>query len=177
MKFSLIAAADKKNGIGKNNTLIWRLPSDMKHFAEVTTRVHGDSMENAVIMGKNTWESLPAKHRPLQNRTNIVLSRSSNNQLPEKVILAHSIDEALEKISVLKNIDHIFIIGGASVYAEAIKHPACRTIYLTRLEQTYDCDVFFPKIDENLFVLKDRSGMKHENGIDFEFLTYERRAG
>lgn len=177
MKFSLIAAAEKKNGIGKNNTLVWRLPLDMKHFAEVTTRVHGVNAENAVIMGKNTWLSLPAKHRPLQNRVNVVLSRTDDIQLPEKVILAHSIDEALEKISRIENIDHIFVIGGASVYAEAIKHPACRTIYLTRLEQTFDCDTFFPQIDEKIFALKERSGMQHENGIDFEFLTYERRTG
>lgn len=176
MKFSLVVAADKNNGIGKNNTLVWKLPADMKFFADVTTRTH-DGGQNAVIMGRNTWESLPLKHRPLKNRINVVLSRNHDLQLPEGVILAGSLDEAMQKLGTYKNLEHVFVIGGARVFEEAIKHHECQTIYLTRLRQTFDCDVFFPPIDENMFVLKERSGTKHENGIDFEFLTYERRAG
>jgi dihydrofolate reductase/thymidylate synthase len=177
MKFSLVVAADKNNGIGKNNTLVWKLPTDMKFFADVTTRTHDDASQNAVIMGRNTWESLPSKHRPLRNRINVVLSRNRDLQLPDGVILAGSLDEAMEKLSALKNLDHVFVIGGARVFEEAVKHPDCQTIYLTRLQQTFDCDVFFPEIDEKFFRLKARSGLKQENNIDFEFLTYERSAG
>jgi len=175
MKFALVVAVDKNNGIGKNNTLAWKLPTDMKFFADVTTRTHDPSVQNAVIMGRNTWESIPQKHRPLKNRINVVLSRG-DLKLPEGVILANSIDDAMQKLNDLKNVEHAFVIGGARVFEDVIKHPDCRTIYLTRLEQSFGCDVFFPVIDEQVFTLNERSGMKHENGIDFEFLTYERRA-
>lgn len=174
MKFSLVVAADKNNGIGKNNTLVWKLPTDMKFFADVTTRTHDSTSQNAVIMGRNTWESIPQKHRPLKNRINVVLSRSGDLKLPQGVILANSIDDAIQKLTSLKNLEHVFIIGGARVFEDAVKHPDCQTIYLTRLEQNFDCDVFFPAIDETKFRIKERSGMKHENNIDFEFLTYEK---
>lgn len=174
MKFSLIVAADSKNGIGKSNKLVWKLPTDMKHFVELTTRIHDPSHMNAVIMGRNTWESIPKKHRPLPGRLNVVLSRTPDIHLPDGVILANSLDDALEKITAKKNIDHVFVIGGAKVYADAINHPKCQTIYLTRITQTFDCDTFFPVIDEKVFHIKHRSGPQKENGLDFEFLTYER---
>jgi len=174
MKFSLIVAADTKNGIGKNNKLAWKLPPDMKHFVELTSRVHDNAHTNAIIMGRNTWESIPQKHRPLQGRLNIVLSRTPHMELPDGVILANSLEDALEQTKTQKNIDHVFVIGGAKVFAEAINHPECRTIYLTRIAQTFDCDTFFPPIDENIFHMKHRSGPQRENNLDFEFLTYER---
>lgn len=174
MKFSLIAAADAKNGIGKSNKLVWKLPSDMKYFSEITRRIHDPAHRNAVIMGRNTWESLPKKHRPLPGRLNAVLSRSPQTDLQEGVILANSLDDALQKIDAQKNIDHVFVIGGAKVFAEAINHPDCQTVYLTRIKQTFDCDTFFPVIDENIFRIKHRSGPQQQNNVDFEFLTYER---
>lgn len=186
MKFALIAAAEKKNGIGKNNTLVWNLPADMKHFTKMTSETSEPSdtplklKKNAVIMGRNTWDSLPEKHRPLKNRLNIILSRDAATkgtagfvQLDE--LWADSFDTALEICRSQPGIEKIFVIGGAKLYADAIQHPDCQTIHLTRLEQTFDCDTFFPVIDETVFQVKERSGMQHENGIDFEFLTYERR--
>ncbi len=175
MKFALVVAAEKNNGIGKNNTITWKLPSDLKFFSDVTTRTHDHALHNAVVMGRKTWESLPEKHRPLKNRLNVMLSRNSDIKLPDNVILANSLDEALQKIGNLKNVEHVFVIGGATLYAEAIDHPDCQTIYLTRIEQAFDCDAFFPQIDENKFYIKERSGMKHENGIDYEFLTYQKK--
>lgn len=175
MKFSLIAAVDKKNGLGKNNALVWKLPSDMKFFSDVTTQTARPGLRNAVIMGRNTWESLPPKHRPLKNRLNLILSRSTDLKLPAGTPAATSLNEALEKLENDKTIDQVFVIGGAMLYAGAIHHPDCEKIYLTRLEQEFDCDVFFPAIDETMFTVTDRSGMKHENGIDFEFITYQKK--
>ena len=176
MNFALVVAVDNNNGIGKNNKLPWRLPTDLKFFSEVTSRTHSSVTMNAVIMGRNTWESLPKKHRPLPGRLNIVLSRNNDLQLPSEVIHAHSMDDALQKITDLKNIDHVFVIGGAKVFHEAINHPQCHTIYLTQIDQTFDCDTFFPKIEETMYQLKEKSGKQTENGIDFQFLTYERKA-
>jgi dihydrofolate reductase/thymidylate synthase len=175
MNFALIVAVDKNNGIGKNNKLPWRLPTDLKFFSEVTSRTHSSETINAVIMGRNTWESLPKKHRPLPGRLNVVLSRSNDLQLPPDVIHAFSFDDALEKVKSLKKIDHVFVIGGAKVFMDVMNHPSCHTIYLTQIEQTFDCDTFFPKIDENTYQIKEKSGKQTENGIDFQFLTYERK--
>lgn len=181
MNFSLVAAVDKNFGLGKNNTLVWRLPSDLKHFSEITTTVKNPASMNAVIMGRKTWESLPEKHRPLKNRLNVVLSRE-NLKLPEGVILASSLDDALEKIGHFApgagggkpSIENIFVIGGGKVYQEAINHPACERIYLTQIDSTFDCDTFFPKIDENRFRITDQSEPMTENKLEFRFLVYEK---
>ena len=119
MKFSLVVAADENNGIGKNNTLIWRLPADMKHFTEITTGTRDPFLMNAVIMGRKTWESLPEKHRPLKNRFNIILSRNSAQQLQSEqpqpgVLWADSLDAAL-KMCVSGQVENVFVIGGAKV--------------------------------------------------------------
>jgi dihydrofolate reductase/thymidylate synthase len=179
MKFALVVAADEHNGIGKNNTLIWRLPADMKHFTEITTNTRNPYLKNAVIMGRKTWESLPEKHRPLKNRFNIILSRNSAQQLQSEqpqpdVLWADSLDAAL-KMCVSGQVENVFVIGGAKVYAEAINHPDCKTVYLTRIHKTFDCDAFFPKIDEKIFTMKEQSEIKRENDLDFTFLTYERK--
>lgn len=175
MNFSLIVAVDQANGIGKNNTMVWQLPTDLKHFANVTTRTQDPMKINAIIMGRNTWESLPEKHRPLKGRANIVLSRNHDFELPSGVVLAHSLDEALQKIAKMNNIESIHVIGGAKVFDEAINHPNCTKIYLTKLSQKFDCDAFFPPIPKN-FKLTHSRGPQQENGIEFEFLTYTREA-
>ena len=176
MNFSLVVAVDKNFGIGIHNTMPWKLPADLKHFANVTTEVQNPAKMNAVIMGRNTWESLPAAHRPLKNRLNIVLSRSGDISLPEGVLLCSSIDEAMQKVSAMPNIENTFVIGGGKVFAEAIQHPSCAKIYITKLAQSFDCDTFFPQIDEAKFRLAQQDGKMTDNGLEFEFLLYERKA-
>ena len=79
-RLTIIIAATKANGIGVNNNLPWRIPKEMKYFAQVTSNA-ADGQQNAVIMGRKTWESIPKKNRPLSNRFNIVLSRNPNYDL------------------------------------------------------------------------------------------------
>ena len=86
MKINLIVAACGKSlGIGLNGELPWRLTSEMKYFAETTTKTKDPSKINAVIMGRKTWESIPMKFRPLKNRYNIILSRQANYSLNTEV--------------------------------------------------------------------------------------------
>ena len=86
MKFNLIVAACGKSlGIGLNGELPWRLKSEMKYFAETTSRTIDSNKINAVIMGRKTWESIPLKFRPLKNRLNVVLSRQQNYLLDSEV--------------------------------------------------------------------------------------------
>jgi dihydrofolate reductase len=79
-RLTLIVAATKSNGIGQNARLPWRLPKEMAYFAQVTSNAP-DGSSNAVIMGRNTWESIPKKFRPLKNRVNIVISRNKDYEL------------------------------------------------------------------------------------------------
>ena len=86
MKFNLIVAACGKSlGIGLNGELPWKLKSEMKYFAETTTKTKDFDKMNAVIMGRKTWESIPLKFRPLKNRFNVILSRQADYSLNNEV--------------------------------------------------------------------------------------------
>ena len=79
-RLTIIVAATKQNGIGQNSTLPWRIPKEMKYFARATSAAP-DGKLNAVVMGRNTWESIPKRHRPLPNRVNLVTSRNKDYEL------------------------------------------------------------------------------------------------
>lgn len=135
--FSIIVAIDEAGGIGRNGRLPWRLPGELRHFREVTV---GEG-SNAVIMGETTWWSLPEKFRPLPERRNIVLSKE--NKAFNGARTATSFEEAFAHAA---SAEKIFIIGGASVYQQAITLDACREIFVTRVKGEHGCDVFFPVI-------------------------------
>lgn len=171
MGFSLIAAADSKMGIGKNGKLPWdlKLPTDLAFFHK-TTCGRG---KNAVIMGRTTWESIPKNRRPLKERLNIVLTHQNSYPLPAEVLRSASLEETLQKAGQ-KNAEEIFVIGGAKVFAEAICHPNCTTIFLTEVSGDFKCDTFFPKIDPAKFKKVSESATREENGIKFRFVKYQR---
>ncbi|MCX6785345.1 MAG: dihydrofolate reductase [Candidatus Komeilibacteria bacterium] len=166
--FSIIAAADQKLGIGINNRLPWNLKADLKHFSTITI----GNKNNAVIMGLNTWKSLPEKFRPLKERLNVVLSKEKLLDLPAEVLNFQSLDEALNALE-RKNVDNVFIIGGAMLYAAAITHPSCQTIYLTEIEGVFKCDTFFPAIPSE-FKKIETGELNEENGIKFRFCVYQK---
>jgi dihydrofolate reductase len=171
MKFSIIAAVDKKMGIGKDNQLPWRLKNDLKYFSETTTQAP-EGKVNAVIMGSKTWDSLPEKYRPLKDRINMVLSRRDLD-LPEGVILAKSMEDAFEKLEERDDVGEVFIIGGASVYKQAIEHEDAEKIYLTEVKGEFDCDAFFPDIPKS-FEVESRSDEMEENEISYRFAVYKK---
>jgi dihydrofolate reductase len=160
--FAIIAAADLKFGIGIKNTLPWKIPSELKYFQKITD-------QSTVIMGRNTWESLPLKSRPLKNRQNIVISRKSSFDLPTDVLLANSLDDALN----ISNRKNIFVIGGSQMYNLAIKHKNCTKVYLTQILSKFDCDTFFPgQFLQDNFTLETESKKHTENGLKYIFQTY-----
>lgn len=174
--FDLIVAVDQKNGIGKEGRLPWALSGDMHHFKSVTLASASKDKMNAVIMGRTTWESIPLKFRPLAGRLNIVLTKNAHYPLPSGVLKAPSLDQAMaifENPKYQGRIDQVFIIGGASVYREAICHPLCRKIHLTRIDHDFSCDCSFPEITKN-FELAESSPCQTENGIPYTFHTYRR---
>ena len=149
MNVKLIVAMCKNNGIGFNNKIPWKISEDMSYFSKKTTGKypHDGNKKNAVIMGRNTWESLPKKYKPLPHRFNIVLTKNRQlhsqeaalkdgnadvaylSSLDDVVDLFYGQDEKGEKgekgeknrKSVLYNFNDIWIIGGSSVYEEFIK--------------------------------------------------------
>lgn len=171
MSFSIIAAIDNKKGIGKNNQLPWQIKADLKHFTDLTINKKVGK-QNSVIMGRKTWESLPEKFRPLKNRLNIVLSKQSNLDLPSGVLNFTSLDEALN-VLYKQTIGKIFIIGGGSLYDEAIQHPDCRNLYLTEIKANFDCDTYFPEIPADYKKIEESEIQKEEN-YEFCYLTYQR---
>lgn len=159
-------------GIGAGNKLPWRLKGDLKYFFEVTVKAAPGKI-NAVLMGRKTWESLPDFARPLKGRVNVVLSRGGF-ELPEGIISGSSLDDAFEKLSARGDVDKVFIIGGASLYAQAINHPDCEKIYLTEVAGQFNCDAFFPFIPVGVFEKKSESKPNEENGIRYKFAVYGR---
>jgi dihydrofolate reductase len=131
---SIIVAVSDDWGIGKDNELLWNIPSDLKRFKRLT-------LGNTLIMGKRTWESLPV--RPLKGRKNIVLT-----DVPAECIdcsvTAYSIDDALGKCSLE---EEIFIIGGGSIYRQFM--PLADRLYITHIHKSAPADTFFPVIDKN----------------------------
>ncbi len=77
MTFQLVVAATRMLGIGKSGSMPWKLPGDMAYFKEITSKTADSSKQNAVIMGRKTWESIPPKFRPLPGRINVVLTRGA----------------------------------------------------------------------------------------------------
>lgn len=157
---SIIAAIGTNNELGKGNTLLWHMPSDMKFFRD-TTRGH------TVIMGRKTFESLKG---PLPKRKNIVITRDKNYQ-KNGIDVVHSLDEAVK----LADGDEIFIIGGAEIYKQAIN--IADKLYITHVDATdKDADAFFPKIIP--IVWNETKHEKHkkdsENPFDYTLSTYER---
>lgn len=132
---AIVAALVPDLGIGYKGTLPWKLKQEMKYFRKVTSYSSSDSLQNVVVMGRKTWESIPPKFRPLPNRLNVVLSRSASTSdapIAEGVIMAKSLDDALVKVQD-KNIGKIFIIGGAEIYNSLFEDNRLSHILLTEI--------------------------------------------
>lgn len=168
-KVYIIVAVDSENGIGKNGTLPWHLKKEMAFFTKTTKHTTDPTKQNALIMGRTTWESIEPKYRPLPGRKNIVLTHRQDYSAPGAQV-AHSIESALNLIDA--HTEKVFIIGGAEVFKEVISAPYLTGIYLTRIHQKFDCDTHFPVIPGDTFGKIEKLGENEEGDIKFEFLSY-----
>ncbi|MFP4473166.1 MAG: dihydrofolate reductase [Candidatus Omnitrophota bacterium] len=171
-QFSIIVAADEQGGIGRDGGLPWQLPADLRHFRTITTASAPDQ-QNAVIMGRKTWESIPERFRPLPDRLNVVLTRRNDYDLPANVLQCDGLRKALSCLSRQEGVDRVFVIGGSRVYDQAITLPQCRRIYLTRVHDTFDCDTYFPPIPSS-FQLTDSPAEISESGTTISFHIFNR---
>lgn len=171
MYLSLIAAIGKNNEIGLNNTLLWNLPSDLKHFRDITSG-------HTVIMGRKTFESIG---RPLPNRKNIVITRDESYTAPG-IYVAHSLDEALriaatEQGSKFEEVDEeveAFVIGGGQLYLEAL--PRAQRLYLTHVDAELTADTYFPEVscDEWEEISSESHDADTDHAYNYRFAVYKR---
>lgn len=141
MKFRVIVAADADWGIGKDGSIPWRLPEDMARFKSLTASTQDAVRNNAVVMGRKTWDSLPGRFRPLPGRRNIVLTRNAFASI-DGAVGAGSFEAAL-RVAEDMGVEKIWVIGGAEIYSSALQHPECEGLDVTRLKERFACDVFF----------------------------------
>ena len=156
---SLIAAVARNGAIGRAGGLLWHEPEDQKHFRRVT-------MGCPVIMGRKTWDSLPARFRPLPGRRNVVITRNAAWHAPGAEAVP-SLDAAL---ALLAEAPKAFVIGGAELYALAL--PRVRELVLTEIDADLEGDTFFPRWDRSRFVETARDARP-----GYSFVTYNNIQG
>jgi dihydrofolate reductase len=158
---SIIVAIAENFAIGKNNDLLFHLPNDLKRFKQIT-------LGNPVIMGRNTFLSLP--NGPLKNRRNIIISDMPDDNF-EGCEMTASIEEA---IALVKNETEAFIIGGGMIYRQF--YPVAGKLYLTLIHQPFDADVFFPEIDYSEWIEESREDhFDVKNGFHYSYLNLIRK--
>ncbi|CAH0746878.1 unnamed protein product [Bemisia tabaci] len=175
LRLSIIVAMTADNGIGFKNSLPWSLPNELRNFAKLTKNCKDKSKQNAVVMGRNTWESIPAQHRPLKDRLNVVLS-STLKDAGEGVLVCPRLKDALTLLeeNYQNKIENVWIIGGARVYEDALNLSNCHKLHVTHIQEKPECDVFFPTIPRD-FQIITTSEMVEENGFHYNYQVYERR--
>jgi len=158
---SIIVAVAENNVIGKDNSLIWKLPRDMKHFKETTTGHY-------IIMGRKTFES---NGRPLPNRTNVIITRDKNYSA-EGCVIAHSLEDAIKEA---KNDQEAFIIGGGVIYDMAMS--LVDRIYLTKIHHSFEGDTFFPEINMKEWDVVEKRDFEpdEKNKYPFTILTLDKK--
>jgi dihydrofolate reductase (EC 1.5.1.3) len=149
---SLVVAMAKNRAIGYRNRLPWHIPEDLQRFKQLTTG-------HTIIMGRKTFESLP--NGPLPHRTNVIITRS-----PRAISGCEVYDSLDEALWAHRDEEEVFVIGGASVYAQAL--PWANRLYLTLVDGIpAQADSFFPKIDLDRWTLTKKE--KHQG---FSFIEY-----
>jgi dihydrofolate reductase len=157
---AIVVAAGLNGAIGMNNQLLWHLPADLRFFKLVTSG-------NPILMGRNTFESIG---KALPNRRNIVITGNTHYVAPNCEV-AHSFEEAL---NLVKDVDPVMIIGGATIYRQAL--PYATRIYNTLVDATPEADVFFPDLNPAEWVLQEETmhPADDKNEFSMKFQVYER---
>lgn len=154
MQVEIVVAMALDRAIGKDNKLLWHYPEDMRHFKSLTEG-------NTVVMGRKTWESLPAKYRPLPNRKNIVLSRNGS-YVAEGAVVVSSIDDISDHVE-----GKVIVIGGVEIYSMFL--PVANVIHMTLVHDLFaDADAHFPVMHG---AWKETS---REDFSQFSFITFEK---
>ena len=173
MKLSLIAAIGKNNELGLNNNLIWHLPGDMKFFKEITTY-------HTIIMGRKTFESLP-NQRPLKDRINIIVTSNEDYFVDssfDNVFIVHSLEEAKDLCETFYGNKTWYVIGGGSIYRQALENDIVDECNLTVVDDETEGDTYIPNILEDkrfgLFYKSDNI-TDNETKLNYYFTILKRK--
>jgi dihydrofolate reductase len=160
----LIAAVDRHGAIGRGGALLWHEAEDQRHFRRVT-------MGCPVIMGRKTWDSLPARFRPLPGRRNIVVTRNAGWHAAGATP-APSLDAA---VALAADAARVFVIGGGELYALAL--PRAEELILTEIDTVFaGADTFFPAFERTAFAESTRQAHVAADGTRYAFVSYRRAA-
>lgn len=171
MNVIIIVSVDNNWGIGNKGNLLYRLHEDMINF-------RNETLGNIVIMGRKTYESIG---KPLKNRINIVISRNQSLKSDnENLIYSYDLNDAIKISDIIakkRGIEKIFIIGGGSIYSQALNNGIVDEIYLTRIKkETSNVDTFFPKLDYyNEWEIYDIVTKKERN-IDYDICKIRKKS-
>lgn len=160
---SIIVAIANENVIGKDNKLIWHLPEDLKRFKEITSG-------HTIIMGRKTFESLG---RVLPNRKHIVLCNDTQMNIENENV---EVINDISKLDKYINTDEeCFVIGGATIYK--LLMPYANKMYITKINQSFEGDVYFPVIKETEWeeISREKGLTNKENQFDYEYITYVKK--
>jgi dihydrofolate reductase / thymidylate synthase len=162
----------------------------MEHFKKVTIGSNFPQQVNAVIMGRKTWESIPAKFRPLPDRQNVVLTRQPElYQLPEGVLVASSLQDASQQLEQSGCTGEVFVIGGAEIYQQALAEGWIQSVLYTEIDEIQDAkfDSFFPELAPDEWDVlayggeadkengRDDVMVDAKSGIRYRFLQYTKK--
>jgi dihydrofolate reductase len=165
-RITMIAAMARNRTIGVDNHLPWRLPADLRRFKALTTG-------HAIVMGRRTFDSIG---RPLPWRSTVVITRQPD-YAPAGVLVAHSLEAGLERAREAGESEEIFIAGGEEIFRLAFGHGLADRLQLTRIDQDFAGDTFFPELDEAEWRLVEREDHAATAAVPFafSFLVYDRR--
>ena len=159
MQLHIIFAKARNGVIGKDNAMPWHLPEDVAHFKRMT-------LGCPVIMGRKTWDSIPARFRPLPGRMNVVVTRQegwSESGAQPSSSMGHA-------LSLCEQFENVWVIGGAQIYAQAL--PLANTAMVTEIDADFDGDAFAPQFGPE-WRETSREAHTSVNGLGFSFVTYQ----
>ena len=161
MKITLVAAIASNNVIGKENSLPWSIPEDLKRFKQMTSG-------HTILMGRKTFDSIG---RPLPNRQNIVMTKDKNFQ-QEGIQVINDFDEALELIK--ESNEDVFVIGGSKIYE--LFEPVANSLAITRILKDFEGDAFFPDINWDLWQIeKEENFFDEKSNIECKLIEYSKK--
>lgn len=168
---SIMVAIDSKNGIGKNNSLLFKIPEDFKRMRQIISG-------HPLVMGRKTFESIG---RVLPENTSIIITQNPNYSFPDfvktkaerqKCIVVNSLEEGLKKAKEVPGSDNIIVFGGGQIFKEAMEKSLIDRLYLTVVEGDYGADTFFPDYSDFKKVVFEQSGQSQ--GYRYKFLDLEK---
>ena len=155
MKLCLIVGTNKRDGIGYKGAMPWYFPEDLKYFQQITKNTIDPRKKNAVVMGRNTMNSIP--RFPLGGRINACVSTTITSHTDKSILFYTSFDDAItDLMSRDDKVENIFVIGGSMLYKACLEHKDFKYLYLNELNDNSECDTFFPAIHKDDYKRTER---------------------